>query len=208
MPNRVHTFPVSLWIRVTPLPLLLFGAPIATVVPSADSITLSPLRSPASTPEISVVPNRFHDPYVVATAPGGATIALAVVGIITTPGNTVTDDAFQLVPNASLYRTFVLGEPAAPAPTANHRCVCGENATSLMLARLAISELVDFVQPVAPLGAVVQANAAPDTPEEDAPTPPATHHAGFIPLYALALILLLTVATVFTPPSNMKFLVP
>jgi hypothetical protein len=79
----------------------------------------------------------------------------------------------QVAPDASLKRILVPVDPDAPAPTANHRCVCGENATALTAARFAIPVLADFVQPVAPLGSTVYPSAA--TPER--PTPPATHHA-------------------------------
>jgi hypothetical protein len=57
-------------------------APTATVVPSADILTLNPLRSVVPSPRI-FGPNCGHDvPYVVANAPGGGTIALPAVAIV------------------------------------------------------------------------------------------------------------------------------
>ncbi len=83
-------------------------------------------------------------------------------------------------------------EPVAPAPTASHLCVKGENATALMLARLAMAGLVAFVQPVAPLGSVVDPMDA--TPAR--PTPPATHHGNPSP-YIKVYVVPLTVRTPF-----------
>jgi hypothetical protein len=110
----------------------------------------------------------------------------------------------QDTPDSLLKRILVPVDPDAPAPTANHCCVNGENATELILARFVMPVLADFVQPVAPLGSAVDASAA--TPER--PTPPATHHDRVPLLYTLAMIFGVTVATAFTPVSNMKFLVP
>jgi hypothetical protein len=103
--------------------------------------------------EISLrVPPTNHRPA--ADADASNWFQIHVFNVMTGNTGVATALAVHVAPLASLKRTFWVDEPDAPAPTASHRCVCGENATSLMVARLATPELADFVHPDAPLGSV------------------------------------------------------
>jgi hypothetical protein len=98
------------------------------------------------------VPPASHRPASDADASNW--FQIHVFNVMTGVTGVATALAVHVAPLASLKRTFWVDEPDAPAPTASHRWVCGENATSLMVARLAMAALADFVHPVAPLGSV------------------------------------------------------
>ena len=99
------------------------------------------------------VPPASHRPASDADASNW--FQIQVFNVMTGVTGVATALAVHVAPLASLKRMFWVDEPDAPAPTANHRWVCGENAISLMAARLAMAGLVDFVHPDAPLGSVV-----------------------------------------------------
>jgi hypothetical protein len=103
--------------------------------------------------EVSLrVPPASHRPASDADASNW--FQIQVFNVMTGVTGVATALAVHVAPLTSLKRTFWVDESDAPTPTASHRCVCGENATSLMVARLAMLALADFVHPVAPLGSV------------------------------------------------------
>jgi hypothetical protein len=98
------------------------------------------------------VPPASHRPS--ADADASNWFQIHVFNVMTGVAGVATALAVHVAPDASLKRIFWVDVPDAPVPTANHRWVCGENATSLMAERLSMAALADFVHPVAPLGSV------------------------------------------------------